>query len=364
MLVHDHSIHWIEPKQHAPLLDFELPPDLEASAPPEVRGSGRDDVRLMVSYRATDRIVHARFPDLPTFLDAGDVVVLNTSGTINAALPATRSDGTVLELHLSTHLPANLWIVELRQPGPTGTQLFGDACAGETLHLPGNARVTLHVVYDRQRIDRPARLWIATLTLPSAWHQYVADYGGPIRYGYVNDAWPLSAYQTVYATEPGSAEMPSAGRAFTPEIITRLIAKGVYVVPLVLHTGVASLEADEPPYEEWYRVPHATTRAINSVRAAGNRVVAVGTTVVRALETVTDTHKVVHPGEGWTRLVITPSRGLRAVDALLTGFHEPRASHLSMLAALATPHPLQHTYTAALQERYLWHEFGDLQLLL
>jgi S-adenosylmethionine:tRNA ribosyltransferase-isomerase len=208
------------------------------------------------------------------------------------------------------------------------------------------------------------RLWIATLSLPETLHNYLERYGFPIRYSYVRQGWPSSYYQTVYATELGSAEMPSAGRAFTAELLTRLVARGVQIVPLVLHTGVASLESHEPPYEEFYRVPVETAQAINAARAAGKRVVAVGTTVIRALETVTDNTGVTHPGEGWTRLIITPERGIKAVNALLTGLHEPRATHLAMLEALTGRSHLQLTYAEALQQRYLWHEFGDLHLIL
>jgi S-adenosylmethionine:tRNA ribosyltransferase-isomerase len=348
-------------------LDFDLPPALEAGEPPEARGLARDEVRLMISYRADDRIVHTRFRDLPDYLSAGDVVVINTSGTLSAALDATRADGTRLELHLSTHLPADLWIVELRRPGQHGTQPFYEAEAGETLRLPGGATATLHAPY---AIDRtvdpisPPRLWIATLHLPLPLLPYLDRHGFPIRYGYVRREWPIAYYQTVYATEAGSAEMPSAGRAFTHELLTRLVARGVLVLPLLLHTGVASLEEHEPPYEEFYRVPLDTARVLNEARAAGKRIVAVGTTVVRALETVTDPLGVTHPGEGWTRLVITPERGIRSANALLTGLHEPRATHLAMLEALAGVEHLQITYAEALRQGYLWHEFGDLHLIL
>jgi S-adenosylmethionine:tRNA ribosyltransferase-isomerase len=361
-------------------LDFQLPPELEAGEPPEARGLARDEVRLMVSYRADDRIVHAHFRDLPDFLEAGDALVINTSGTMNAALPAVRAAGTPLELHLSNRLPAGLWIVEVRRPDGRATQPFYDAAAGETLCLPGGASVTLHAPYRSDEASRSAlnRLWIASLELPGALDGYLARHGFPIRYGYVRQGWPGEYYQTVYVTETGSAEMPSAGRAFTPELITRLVAGGVQVAPLLLHTGVASLEEHEPPYEEFYRVPLATARLANAARAAGKRVVAVGTTVVRALETVTDTEGTTHPGEGWTRVVITPGthgtpsereaaegcRGLRAVDALLTGLHEPRATHLAMLEALAGRRHLEVTYAEALRERYLWHEFGDRHLIL
>ncbi|CAN5682538.1 S-adenosylmethionine:tRNA ribosyltransferase-isomerase [soil metagenome] len=357
-------------------MHFELPPELEAGEPPEVRGLRRDEVRLMVSYLGDDSVVHSRFADLPEFLEAGDTLVINTSGTMNAALPARRTDGTPLTVHLSTHLPADLWVIELRSS--SGDEPVLDGRPGEVLALPDGASITLQTPYlpeRRQQIEGSNRLWISTLNLPMNFSDYLDRHGAPIRYRYVRESWPASYYQSVYATEVGSAEMPSAGRAFTPELITRLVAKGVRVVPLVLHTGVASLEDDEPPYEEFYRVPPETAGAINAARTAGRRVIAVGTTVVRALETVTDKDGVTHPGEGWTDLYITPERGVRSVNAMLTGLHEPRSTHLSMLEALAehaSVCPLATTgrghlevaYSEALDKGYLWHEFGDLHLIL
>jgi S-adenosylmethionine:tRNA ribosyltransferase-isomerase len=347
-------------------LNFDLAPELEAGEPPEARGLARDQVRLMVSHYTDDRVIHTRFHQLADFLDPGDVLVINTSGTLNAALDATRADGTALELHLSTQLPAELWSVEVRQPDGSASRPFYQAQAGERLELPGGGGGTLLVPYrpDQRDGEDRVRLWIATLNLPAPLHEYLAEYGFPIRYGYVKDGWPISYYQTAYVTEMGSAEMPSAGRAFTPELLTRLMARGVHVAPLLLHTGVASLEDHEPPYEEFYRVPLETARLVNRARADGKRVVAVGTTVVRALETVVDEEGVAHPGEGWTRLVITPERGLQAIDGLLTGLHEPHATHLAMLEALAGPCHRNVAYAEALQEGYLWHEFGDLHLLL
>jgi S-adenosylmethionine:tRNA ribosyltransferase-isomerase len=350
------------------VLHFDLPPELEASAPPEARGLARDEVRLMVSYQSDDRIIHTQFRHIGDFLNEGDVLVINTSGTMNAALKATRADGTALELHLSTHLPADLWIVEVRIPDGNATLPFYDMTAGELLKLPGGATATLHTPYlvqnDTAILRKQQRLWIATLQLPCAYINYLADYGFPIRYSYVQEQWPGEYYQTVYTTETGSAEMPSAGRAFTPELITSLVARGIQVAPLLLHTGVASLEEHEPPYEEYYRVTPTTARIVNTARAEGRRVIAVGTTVIRALETVTDISGMTHPGEGWTRVVITPERGIRAVHGLLTGLHEPQATHLLMLAALASPAHLKRTYREALSKGYLWHEFGDLHLLL
>lgn len=359
------------PLMLADSLDFTLPPELEAGEPPEARGLSRDEVRLMVSYLSSDRVNHARFRDLPDYLRAGDVLVINTSATLNAALHAWREDGTPLELHLSTRLPAGLWIVEARRYEKSkdkATAPFFDIRPGETLHLPGGARATLHTPHAGQRAPEvPRRLWIATLDLPGgadSLHDYLNHHGFPIRYSYVREHWPLTYYQTVYATEPGSAEMPSAGRAFTPELITRLVAMGVQFAPLILHTGVASLESHEPPYEEYYRVPPQAAHLVNDACAQGRRVIAVGTTVIRALETVADSEGRVHPGEGWTTLVIAPERGIHAADGLLTGMHEPRASHLAMLEALAGRHHLRIAYREALRERYLWHEFGDLHLML
>jgi S-adenosylmethionine:tRNA ribosyltransferase-isomerase len=364
--------------------DFQLPRSLEAGEPPEARGLARDAVRLLVSERASDRAIHAGFRDLLKFLDPGDVLAINTSATLNAALLATRADGELLELHLSTRVPpprrqaeagpylaagANgglaleHWVVELRRPGPKGSEPRYGLCAGETIALPAGATATLRAPY-RAPADGRVRLWTATLALPLALRAYLDRHGFPIRYSYVRERWPLASYQNVYATEPGSAEMPSAGRGFTPELITRLVARGVQFAPLVLHTGVASLEDHEPPYEEYYRVPEPSAALVNAARAAGRRVIAVGTTVVRALETAADARGRVQARAGWTGLVISPARGLRAVTGLLTGLHEPRSSHLAMLEALAGPAQVRRAYAAALDEGYLWHEFGDLHLLL
>jgi S-adenosylmethionine:tRNA ribosyltransferase-isomerase len=158
--------------------------------------------------------------------------------------------------------------------------------------------------------------------------------------------------------------MPSAGRALTPRLITDLVAHGIEVTPLVLHCGVSSLELDEDPYPERYKVPVETARRINETRAAGGRVIAVGTTVVRALESVVDDTGLVHPGQGWTEVVIGPDRGVHAVDGLLTGWHEPRASHLALVEAVAGRELMEVSYRAALDGGYQWHEFGDLHLIL
>lgn len=349
-------------------LDFQLPAELEAGEPVEARGLSRDAARLLVSKVAAGRLEHAHFHELPRFLNAGDVLVINTSGTLNAALPARGPDGEALELHLSTHLPGDLWVFELRRPLKSATGPYDAAAAGEELALPAGGRARLLMPYHPEQRDTRrlpgVRLWVGALQLPCQLEPYLDRHGFPIRYGYVREHWPPDYYQTVYATEKGSAEMPSAGRAFTTGLITRLVAQGILIAPLLLHTGVSSLEDHEPPYEEYYRLAAASARTINTARAAGGRVIAVGTTSVRAIETLADEQGVAHPGEGWTKKVITPDYRMKTIDGLLTGLHEPRSTHLAMLAALAPGEHLRRAYRAALQAGYLWHEFGDLHLIL
>jgi S-adenosylmethionine:tRNA ribosyltransferase-isomerase len=313
---------------------------------------------MMVAYRSTDRLVHSTFALLPRFLDAGDLVVVNTSGTIPAAVDGIAGDGTRLVVHLSTDLDGH-WVVEPRRPDGKTTTRWSGGAPPRTIALGEGASMHLDEPYLGSE-----RLWIATLSLPQPTLTWLAVHGRPIRYGYVDRPWPVTAYQNVYATEPGSAEMPSAGRPFTPEVITRLVAKGVAVAPLVLHTGVASLESDELPYPERVRVPRVTAALVNATRASGGRVIAIGTTVVRALESAVGDDGLVREIDGWTDLVISPERGVRSVDGLLTGWHEPEASHMLMLEAIAGRELLEHSYDASLAEGYLWHEFGDVHLIL
>ena len=347
---------------------FLLPPSLEASEPPEERGLGRDDVRLLVASRGRRTIEHRRFGDLPRILEPGDVLVVNTSATLPASLDVLTGDGTPGELHLSTRLPAGLWVVELRRrAGPAGASTpWLDAPPGTVLALPGGGRAELLVPASGEAAapGQDARLWVATLRLPQPLLGYLAAHGRPIRYGHVAHDLPIAAYQTVFADEPGSAEMPSAARPFSAEVVTRLVARGVAFAPFVLHTGVSSLEAHEPPFAEWYRVAPETAAQVNAARGDGHRVIAVGTTAVRALETVADGHGRIHPGEGWTEVIVSPQRGVQAVDGLVTGWHEPRASHLALLEAVGGRSLLEASYAAALKEGYLWHEFGDSHLIL
>ena len=337
----------------APPVRTALAPGREAHEPPEARGLSRDEVRLLVGGR--DGVSHHRFTELPDLLAAGDVLVVNRSATLPAALDVT---GTDLVVHLSTRRPDGSWLVELRRRDPAAaTGPYPGGAAGDRLRLTGGANLTL-----RSRRSG-GRLWTADLDVDPV-PPYLLAHGRPIRYGYVERDWPLSAYQTVFGTQPGSAEMPSASRPFTTGLVTRLVTAGVGFAPVALHTGVASLEAPEPPYPEWYAVPPTSARLVMQARAAGGRVIAVGTTATRAIETVAAPDGSIRAGSGWTDLVITPQRGVRAVDGLLTGFHEPRSSHLQLLSAVAGRALLAHCYAEAAAQGYRWHEFGDLNLLL
>lgn len=332
--------------------DFTLPPALEAHQPP----ARRDGVRLLAA--SPDGVYHRPFSALPDLLRPGDLLVVNTSPTLPAAVRLDR-----LALHFSGPLPPgsieeDAWLVELRLRDGDATVPYDGGRCGEWFPLPGGATLTL---LGRQT----PRLWRAHLDTDVV--SYLRRHGVPIRYGYVGRDWPLSAYQTVFGTagsDGGSAEMPSAGRPFTSALVTRLVTRGVQIAPLTLHTGVASPEKDEPPYAERYDVPAATAALVNHVRGEGGRVIAVGTTVVRALESSVTGDGFVRASHGWTSHIVTPEEGVRAVDGLLTGLHEPRSSHLRMLTAVAGSELLERVYEEALSREYKWHEFGDVNLLL
>lgn len=347
-------------------IDFELPKNLECSIPTEERGMARDEVRLLVSHYQNDRLHHDTFRSIGDYLLPGDVLVVNTSGTLAAALDAKNAAGKHLRVHLSTQRSDQFWVVEIRQlKTGGGTQRYRRGEVGERLDLAGGGQLELvEPYYDSPREEEHLRLWVARFHLSGKVLDYLERHGTAIRYAYLKKSYPLSYYQTVFAQEAGSAEMPSAGRAFTSDLVTQLVARGIVFAPLLLHTGVASLELSERPYEEFYRVPTSTAQLVNLARAEGRRVIAVGTTAIRALETVTDRYGKTRAGQGWTDTFINPQRGLYGVDGLITGFHEPKASHLLMLETLTGKRHLEHSYRAALAQGYQWHEFGDLHLIL
>jgi S-adenosylmethionine:tRNA ribosyltransferase-isomerase len=343
----------------AGLADLRVPPELVATKP----APRRDGVRLLVGRQGGGEVTHHGFRELPGLLRAGDVLVVNTSRTLPAAVDG-RLAGAAVVVHFSTRRDDGRWVVEVRDPDGHGSTLRrAGGPAGALVELAGGGGLVLEEPLD------PAgdRLWVAAARVPDVL-RHLRGHGRPIRYSYTERDQPLSAYQTVFCTPSadglGSAEMPSAARPFTAPLVTELVSRGVQIAPIVLHTGVASAEAHEPPYAEPFAVPASTAWQVNAARAAGGRVVAVGTTAVRALESAADERGVVRPARGWTELVVTPERGVRVVDGLLTGLHEPQASHLLMLRALSGDRLLERVYAEALRGRYLWHEFGDVNLLL
>lgn len=337
---------------------FALPPAAEAASPPEWRGFDRDGVRLLVARPGA--IEHARFRDLDARLAPGDLVVVNTSATLPAALDGEHPDGMPATVHVSTELDDGDWVVELRKPDASGPEL--DVVPGQRVRLPSD--VVLKLIWPYPDVDAMrSRLWRAAPNPVVDRVEYLSRHGRPIEYSYLGGHYPLSAYQTVYATEPGSAEMPSAGRPLTAEVLVRMMARGITVAPLVLHCGVSSPELHEPPTPEWFTVPEPTARLVDATRAAGGRVVAVGTTVVRALESAAIDGKM-QAADGWTDLVLSPERPARVVNGLITGLHAPEASHLQLLESVAGEHLVDAAYQAAVGGGYLWHEFGDTMLFL
>ncbi|HET6167146.1 MAG TPA: S-adenosylmethionine:tRNA ribosyltransferase-isomerase [Marmoricola sp.] len=342
-------------------IHFEPDAEATAPAPAEARGISREDVRLLVASPAG--VVHARFRDLPDHLRAGDLVVVNDSATIAGEVDAEWTGHGPVVLHLATPLDDGTWVTEVRTP-VDGARAVLDAEPGDRFES-GAVAVTLVEAHPRTGSSPTGhgnRLWRARVDGPLAEH--LRKNGRPIAYGYLSRRYPLSAYQTVFSTRPGSAEMPSAGRPFTHGLVTRLVSKGVAIAPVTLHTGVSSQEAGEAPQPERFQVPGTTARLVNAVRAGGGRVVAVGTTVTRALESAARADGVVVEASGWTDRVVTPADPPRVVTGLVTGWHDPHASHLLLVEAVAGHDITQRAYEAAVAEQYLWHEFGDSALLL
>jgi S-adenosylmethionine:tRNA ribosyltransferase-isomerase len=341
------------------LTSFELPDRLWAVEPPEARGVRRDQVRLLVADG--DKLWHRRFADLPDQLAAGDLVVFNTSATLPAAVDGVLPDGRAVVVHFATDLDDGTWVVEVRPAvhahGPVTSLVSGDKVL-----LTGDASARLVSAYPDA--GEPAtRLWRAAICAPDVL-ALLYRHGRAITYGYLHDRWPLENYQSIFATHPGSAEMPSAGRPFTAELVTSLITRGVRMAPITLHTGLSSPEAGEAPAPERYQVPEPTAELVNLTHRTGGRVIATGTTVTRALETVADANGCLTSGHGWTRLVLGPERPVRVVDGLITGWHAPGASHLLVLEAVAGADLVGAAYEQAVLHGYLWHEFGDSALLL
>jgi S-adenosylmethionine:tRNA ribosyltransferase-isomerase len=343
----------------APRAHFTRSPASDATEPPETHGVARDGVKLLSAEPGG--ISHARFADLGHYLRPGDLLVVNNSATLPAAVTGARA-GQPITVHFSTARGDHLWVVELR-PVTGATGHLPDVRPGERIGLPGGAALAVVASYPTPGVAG-SRLWTAHLALEGDVLAYLARHGRPIRYSYVPRQWPLSSYQTVFARHPGSAEMASAARPFSTRLVTSLVASGITIAPITLHAGVSSAEPGEPPAAEWFDVPPTTARLVNLTHATGGRVIAVGTTVTRALESAATADGYAEAITGWTDLVLGPDRPARVVDGLITGWHDAGATHLLLLEAVAGPELVAAAYREAVEHGYLWHEFGDSALLL
>jgi S-adenosylmethionine:tRNA ribosyltransferase-isomerase len=343
----------------SPHTRFHRSPASDATEPPEAHGVARDAVKLLVARPSG--VSHARFADLGDYLRPGDLLVVNNSATLPAAVDGRRA-GNPIAIHFSTARTGKVWVVELR-PAASATGHLPDIRPGERIDLPDGVALVVRSSYPEPGITG-ARLWTARVAVEGDLVSYLTRHGRPIRYSYVRRQWPLRYYQTVFARYSGSAEMPSAARPFSTELVTALVAAGIAIAPITLHAGVSSAEPGEPPVPEPFEVPPATARMVNMTHASGGRVIAVGTTVTRALESAAWVDGAVQPASGWTDLVLGPDHPARVVDGLITGWHDVGASHLLLLEAVAGPDLVATAYREAVEHGYLWHEFGDSALLL
>ncbi len=341
---------------------FTFPDDRTATEPPEQRGLRRDGVRLMVATPAAIR--HTSFYRLGDQLRAGDVLVVNTSATVPGQLDGARN-GSAVVVHIANRLGDGTRVVELRT-APDASAPVLDGKVAERISLPAGGLLELIAPYPESGSSPTGvgnRLWRGRVSVSQSLSGYLREHARPISYGYLNGSFPISAYQTIFALCPGSAEMPSAARPFSAELVARLVARGVIFAPITLHTGLSSQDAGEAPQPEWFEVSETTAHLVNSSRARGGRVIAVGTTATRAIESVARPDGIVAATSGWTDLVISPERPVRVVDGLITGWHNPEASHLLLVESVVGAELTQRAYDAAVAERYLWHEFGDSCLL-
>ncbi|MBO0961508.1 S-adenosylmethionine:tRNA ribosyltransferase-isomerase [Neobacillus sp. MM2021_6] len=337
-------------------LDFYLPTELNASLPPEKRGLRRDHVRMLTLNRITGEIKHDHFFHLADYLQPGDLVILNNSRTIPAVLQAEWRRGTfkripAAEVRLARRRDVDIWeALIVAAPVKMGDILqFSSELAATVIGERENSPLKI-IQFSKKGTDLVNIIYAL---------------GEPVRYEYIEQPWDLDSYQTVFASHPGSVEMPSAGRAFSWELLFKLKRKNIQVDFIQLHTGLSYFLDDQWPQtpeenEEEYHISERTMERIHETKARGKRVIAIGTTVVRALETAAKIGAL----SGMTKLYINQKFSLKIVNGIITGLHEPKASHLDMLSAFISEKYLLKAYDQAIESGYLWHEFGDMNLIL
>jgi S-adenosylmethionine:tRNA ribosyltransferase-isomerase len=336
--------------------DFSLPLKLNASIPPERRGLRRDQVRMMVLDRASGTVKHDYFYQLYDYLKPGDIVVLNNSRTIPGVIKGDwERNGKLLkemtEIRLARKKNSSTWEALILAEGVKAGDEFKFSKTLQARVIGKVFKSPLVIIH----------FTLSSLDLMEA----IYSIGEPVRYEYIDHPWSLDYYQTVFASQPGSIEMPSAGRAFSWELLFKLQEKGVKLAYLQLHTGLSYLLDDEyrhspEDHHEEYFIPSESMNLLMETKASGGKVIAVGTTVVRALETAAANSCL----NGWTNLYVTSEHQLQLVDGIITGFHEPKASHLDMLTAFVSERKLFSAYEEAIEKEYFWHEFGDMNLII
>lgn len=333
--------------------DYRLPPELIAQSGAEPR----DASRLMAIDRKTGQIEHRIFRDLPQYLRAGDVLVLNESRVIPARAFATNPHGTVLEVLLVREIPAG------EGPGGLWEALLKPARrarVGSVLTFPdGLTAIVEAVEADGTRLLRFAgNVW-----------EHLENIGKTPLPPYIHASVDPARYQTVYAKTPGSVAAPTAGLHFTPELLDKIRGLGVTICNVTLHVGPGTFKPVQGNPDrhrmhlEPYEVPLSTAQAINQAKAEGRRVIAVGTTVVRTLETAWNGTQV-QPGEGETQLFIRPGFQYHVADALITNFHLPKSTLLMLVSAFMGHELMQRAYRTAVAERYRFYSLGDAMLIL
>ncbi len=347
-----------------PVFSFSLPEELNAKTAPELRGVNRDRVKLLVAHREDGQTFHSTFNHLPDFLRKGDLLVFNSSRTLPASLKTLKNKKHhIAEVRLAEHLPDDNWLILILNEKISGSV----TTIKPGLKIEFDTGLTAIIV---KRDSYNPRLWRVKFSetgvdLINKFYQI----GEPIRYGYVSAPLPLEYYLTIFAKDPGSSEMPSAGRAFTWKMLFELKKSGIETAFLTLHTGLSSYMDDNLTRtprvgEEEYFIPAGTVTKIETTKINGGRIIAVGTTVVRALESAASCSGKIIPGHAYTTLRITEGHILKVANGLITGFHEPEASHLDLISAFLSPELIRKIYSEAIERKYLWHEFGDLSLIL
>lgn len=342
---------------------FNLTDEQNIKKPHELRGINRDHVKLFVIDRKNARTYHSAFNHLSDFLRRGDLLIFNSGRTLPASLKTVNYKAQQnLEVRLAEHLPDDSWLVLFLYQNKT--------------HFHSNLKPGLKIKFEsglsasiiERNIHNP-RLWkikfsVTGQELINIFNQI----GKPIHYGYISAPLPLEYFLTVFSKDPLTSQMPNAGRAFTWKMIFDLKNKGIDTAFLTIHTGLSSYldnsKAGHLMTEEEYFISASTADKIEAAKISNGRIVAVGTSVVRAIESSALQSGKVIPGHAYTSLRITEEYKLKIADGLITGFHEPEASHLDLISAFLSPAVIKKTYEEAIEKKYLWHEFGDLCLIL